>query len=333
LRLADAWKALNGLSGDHGWRSTHLATIGPSRVLAARQMPGNREALLLGFQNIRLSPASELPSGKGFLVETLRDPSMPTLAMLALSRQPGASLGLFEAMAHDLVSLLFLEEHEVDALVVVSRVIERIRAWQDFMLRDRSGVLDEEDEVGLHGELYILSDLIEELGDANVAVDAWKGPLHGLHDFILPIGAIEVKSTVSTTGFRATVSSLDQLDPAVRSPLHVAAVRLVDDATGATLPERIAMIRQRTLAAPLAAQAFSMRLLRFGYIDAMAAHYTRRLRVADVRLFAVSGAFPVLTFRSVPAGVVSARYIIDLDAVALPATSLADVLRCAGSPP
>lgn len=327
--LAEAWRALGGLSGESGWRSTHLGMIGPCRVLAARRLPEAREALLLGFRSVRLPPASALPAGKGFLVEAVQDPSMPGLALLALARQPGASPELFETMAQDLLAALRTDERTADARTLAERVLARVRAWQDFMLRDRSGVLADEDEVGLHGELHILAGLLEDLGSADQAVAAWKGPLRGVHDFALPAGAIEVKSTTSAAGFRADISSLDQLDPAVCSPLYLAAVRLADDAAGMTLPERIAATRERVGETP-ASQAFSLRLLRSGYVDAMAGHYTRRLRVADVRLFAVAGAFPSLTARSVPRGVVSARYVIDLDAVSLPALSLADVLRNAG---
>jgi hypothetical protein len=333
LRLADAWQALGGLSGDSGWRSIHLASIGPCRVLAARRMPEDREALLLGFRDARLPLMSELPSGKGFLVEVVRDAALPGVALIALARQQGGRLDLFEAMAQDLVSVLRSEEGSADAQLVAGRVVQRIRAWQDFMLRDRAGILGDEEEIGLHGELHILIELIDSLGDAAKAVECWEGPLRGLHDFALPSGAMEVKSTASPVGFRATVSSLGQLDPAIRSPLHVAAVRFADEASGRTLPERVSLVRGRMAEAPDAAvQAFSLRLLRSGYVDAFAESYARRLKMADVRLFAVSGAFPALTVRSVPTGVVSARYVIDLDAVALPSVSLADVLQNAGPP-
>jgi hypothetical protein len=333
LRLSDAWRALGGLPGENGWRSTHLATVGPCRVLAARHMPDDREALLLGFQDVRLPSASDLPSGKGFLVQAVKDPALPGLSLIALARQPGAKLDLFEAMAQDLVSLLWDEAGASDARVVVDRVIARIRAWQEFMLRDRGGLLSEEDEIGLHGELHILMELMDRFRDAAAAVTAWEGPLRGLHDFALPVGAIEVKSTAAAVGFRATIASLDQLDPAIRSPLHLAAVRLADDASGSTLPERASKAWERISESSLtAAQAFSLRMLRAGYIEAMAGHYTRRLQVTDVRLFAISAAFPALTARSVPPGVVSACYVTDLDVVGLLATSLADIFHDAGLP-
>lgn len=317
--------------GNEGWRSTYLANIGISRVLAGRRMPEDTEALLLGFPGIRLSDKAALPSGRGFLVEVIQDPILPGLAFVALSRQPGARLNLFEIMAQDVVSVLREEEATNDARIILARMLERIRAWQEFMARDRGGVLDEEDEIGLHGELHTLLELVDRFPDAVMAVNAWQGPIRGLHDFVLPLGALEVKSTTAPTGFRATISALDQMDPAVQSPLHLVAVRLVEHAAGITLVERVALVRERvSRVSPSALQTFSLRVLQAGFIEAMAGHYTRRFQVSDVRLFPVAGSFPMLTIRSVPRGVISARYVIDLDAVDLPVVTFNDILHDVG---
>ncbi|MFZ1428722.1 MAG: PD-(D/E)XK motif protein [Geminicoccaceae bacterium] len=332
LRLIEAWRALAGLDGEKGWRSTHLASVGRCRIMAARHMPDDREALLLGFQGVRPPSASDLPAGRGFHVEIVRDPALPGVVLIALARQPGAPLDLFEAMAYDLVSVIHTEEGTDDTRIVMVRVIARIRAWQEFMLRERSGILSQEDEIGLHGELHILTELIERLQDAAAAVEAWEGPMRGLHDFVLPIGAMEVKSSVASIGFRAAISSLDQLDQAVRSPLHLAAVRLTDDAVGMTLPERVAATREHLSGSLVAASGFSLRLLRYGYIEAMSAHYTRRLKLADMRLFEVTDGFPALTSRAVPRGVVSASYVIDLDVPGLASATFSDVLQDARLP-
>lgn len=327
LGLAEAWQALAGLDGEMGWRSTHLASIGRCRIMAARHMPDDREALLLGFQDVRPPSTADLPAGRGFHVEVLRDPALPRFVLIALARQLGAQLDLFGAMAQDLVAVVHVEESTNDGRVVMARVIARIRAWQEFMLSERSGVLSKEDEIGLHGELHILMELADHLQDGTAAVEAWEGPMHGLHDFVLPIGAIEVKSSVAAAGFRAAIASLDQLDQAVRSPLHLAAVRLTDDAVGLTLSERVAITRERLSVYLVAASGFSLRLLRYGYVEAMAAHYTRRLKIGDVRLFEVANEFPAVTARTVPKGVVSASYVIDLDVADLISVTLLDVLQ------
>lgn len=332
LRLAEAWRALAGLDGEAGWRSTYLATIGSCRIMAARHMPDDREGLLLGFQDVRPPSPSEMPAGRGFHVEIVREPALPRLILIALARQPGAPLDLFGAMAQDLLSVIRSEEGTQGAQVVMACVVARIRAWQDFMLKDRSGVLSKEDEIGLHGELHVLTKLAVDLQDPMAAVTAWEGPMRGLHDFVLQIGAIEVKSSVAVTGFRATISSLDQLDQAVRSPLHLAAVRLRDDPVGLSLPEQVAATRAVLSGSLEALSAFSHRLLRYGYIEAMASHYTRRLKLDDVRLFKVADGFPALTVRAVPRGVISASYVIDLDVSGLTAVTLSDVLQDASWP-
>lgn len=331
LGLAEAWRALAGLEGEAGWRSTHLTSAGSCRIMAARCMPDDREGLLLGFEDVRPPSGSDLPSGRGFHVEVVRDPALPRVVLVALARQVGAQLDLFGAMAQDLIAAI-QADGGAEARIVMARVIARIRAWQDFMQTERSRILSHDDEVGLHGELHILMELVEHFHDAVAVIDAWEGPLRGLHDFALRVGAIEVKSSAATVGFRAVVSSLDQLDHALRSPLHVAAVRLADDATGLTLPERIAVVQERLSGSAGAAAGFSLRLLRCGYIDGMAAHYVRRLKVNDVRLFAVTETFPAVTARTVPPAVLSASYVIDLDALGPPSISLSDVLQDVGSP-
>jgi len=326
--LAEAWRILSGLTGTEGWRSTYLTSIGISRVLAARRMPEDMEAVLLGFPGIRMPDKASLPSGRGFLVEAIQVSPLPDLAFVALSRQPGARLDLFETMAHDIVSTLRDEEATDNARTILARMLERVRAWQEFMAQERDGVLGEEEEIGLHGELHILLELIDQLPDTAAAVNAWQGPLRGLHDFALPIGSIEVKSTAAPVGFRATIAALDQLDPAVRSPLHVAAVRLAEHPAGLTLTELVAKVRERVAAASQAAvQTFSLRVFQAGYLEAMASNYVRRFQVSDVRLLPVIEPFPMLTSRMMPRGVVSVRYVIDLDATDLPTVRLADVLQ------
>jgi hypothetical protein len=330
VRLTEAWRALAGDSGGSGWRTVHLVQLGDVAVLAGRQKPDDREALLIGFCEVRLPPPSQLPAGRGFSVEATRHPNLPNLLLLALTRQQGARTDLFEAMAQDLIALLADSTHE-DEQTIADAVLARIRAWQDFMSHQRAGILSEDEEIGLHGELVVLEQLLAALPGNAAAVDMWQGPLRGLHDFVLPVGALEAKATTSATGFRATIGSLEQLDLSIRSPIYVAATRLVGSDFGSTLPQRVAQLR--ALLATCGGQAghsFSARLLHAGYIDAFADRYTRRLIVSDLRWIEVSADFPLLTAASVPRGVVSARYVIDLDMRPLPTTSLTTILEAAG---
>ena len=141
-------------------------------------------------------------------------------------------------MAQDLIALLADAVHE-DEQTVADAVIDRIRAWQDFMSYPRAGILSEDEEIGLHGELVVLELLLAALPDSARVVEMWRGPLRGLHDFMLPIGALEAKATTAVAGFRATIGSLEQLDLSIRSPIYLAAVRLAVSSAGLTLSQRV----------------------------------------------------------------------------------------------
>jgi hypothetical protein len=330
VRLAEAWRALAGDAGGSGWQTVHLLQLGEVAILAGRQKPDDREALLVGFRHARLPLPSQLPAGRGFSVDATRHPSVPNLLLLALTRQEGARTDLFEAMAEDLIALRADALHE-DEQTVADAVVARIRAWQDFMSYPRAGILSEDEEIGLHGELVVLERLLAALPDSAAVVDMWQGPLRGLHDFMLPVGALEAKATTSATGFRATIGSLEQLDLSIRSPIYLAAVRLAASNAGSTLPQRAAQLQALlTRCGGHAGQSFSARMLRAGYIDAFADRYTRCLIVSDLRWIDVSADFPLLTAVSVPHGVVSARYVIDLDVRPLLTTSLTTILEAAG---
>jgi hypothetical protein len=331
VRLAEAWRALAGKAGSSGWQIVHLVQLDKVIVLAGRQKPDDREAVLIGFRQARFPPANQLPVGRGFAVEATRHPSLPQLFLLALTRQQGAKIDLFEAMAHDLIALI-AEAADSDEQAVANAVLARIRAWQDFMSHQRSGFLSDDEEIGLYGELVVLGQLLASLPGTGAVVEMWQGPLRGLHDFVFPHGALEAKATTAVNGFRATIGSLEQLDLAIKSPIYLAAVRLVADLDGGlSLPQRVSELRSQLSAlSGEASEIFSLRLLRAGYVDAFADRYTRQFGLSDLRWIQVSGDFPVLSLVTVPRGVVSARYVIDLDVLPLPTTSLTTILEATG---
>jgi hypothetical protein len=311
--LRQAWRALSCNGGGEGWRTIPIELDAPCRLLAGRHCPGDEEAIIVGFRGVRLPPDSHLPQGHGFGVAK---PSGEALggshAWLALSRKVAGGIDLFAMMAGDVVRLL-----EGCAGVGEERLFQlflsRIRAWQDFMERGRDGVLGQEAEVGLFGEMVVLKSLIDGGVPATVALDAWQGPLDGLQDFLVGSGAIEVKTTLSANGFPATVNSLEQLDETLRQPLYVAGVRLTLGDRGMTLPEFADSIRTSLGDQPTALGMFESRLVQAGYLQALADKYVRRFSHCRTAVLPVEGEFPRLTRMTVGAGVRKARYEVDLD--------------------
>ena len=311
--LRQAWRALSCKGGGEGWRTIPIQLDAPCRLLAGRHCSGDEEAIIVGFRGVRLPPDAHLPQGHGFGVAK---PSGEALggshAWLALSRKAAGGIDLFAMMAGDVVRLLEGCAEAGDERLF-QLFLSRIRAWQNFMERGRDGVLGQEEEVGLFGEMVVLKAMLDVGVPASVTLDAWQGPLDGLQDFIVGSGAIEVKTTLSASGFPATVNSLEQLDETLRQPLYVAGVRLALGVAGITLPEFMDVIRELLTDQPTALGMFESRLVQAGYLQALADKYVRRFTHSGTTVLPVGGDFPRLTRISVSAGIRKARYEVDLD--------------------
>jgi hypothetical protein len=184
--------------------------------------------------------------------------------------------------------------------------------WQQFMSRG-TGPHSPEAELGLAGELFFMSLLLDAGVSHENVLSGWVGPDDAPQDFLLGDGAIEVKATMSSSGFPVKIGSLEQLDDAVASPLFLAAVRFAPGEGGVTLPEMVAEVERRLEGEPGAADLLRERLMVAGYSDVHAGQYSRRFEPKDRRVLSVSDGFPRLTPGVVPAGVTRAVYEINLD--------------------
>ena len=328
--LLAAWRALSGPPGIEGWSTIKIVHGGPCPLLAGRHFPGNEEALLVGLDSAGVPPAAQLPQGKGFVVMRSdlggKDPGR---TWIALCRQSQGSLDFFALMAVDVVTTLEAMK-DADGERQACVFLARIRAWQEFMRRGENGVLCPESEVGLFGEIEtLLAILGAGLSPASV-VEAWQGPLGGIQDFSLGTGAIEVKSTLSPSGFPAKVGSLDQLDDSLIRPIFLVGVRLDLAPAGRTLPELLLTARAALRTDNLALADFNSRLIHAGFIDQMAASYTRRFSIVTLRLLPVFDDFPRLTRGNVPLEIRAARYDLDLDLVQCSDTTFESALKQIG---
>lgn len=305
-----AWEALSGSGAEAGWRGIRVARAGACELVAARRFPGNEEALLARFATARPSSSDHLPEGKGF--EVVRaDPFGDGMTWIALSRKESGSPELFAEMVGDVAGAMDAAAPEGE-VSVLKTMLRRVRMWQQFMSRG-TGPLSPEAELGLAGELFFMSLLLDAGVSHENVLSGWVGPDDAPQDFLLGDGAIEVKATMSSSGFPVKIGSLEQLDDAVASPLFLAAVRFAAGEGGVTLPEMVAEVERRLEGEHGAADLLRERLMVAGYSDAHAGQYSRRFEPKDRRVLSVSDGFPRLTPGVVPAGVTRAIYEINLD--------------------
>ena len=232
---------------------------------------------------------------------------------------------MFARMASDIIALL--HGASADDLQLFDLFTGRILAWQAFMESGRENVLTPAAEVGLVGELCFLQQIIAAGVASTVALDGWRGPLNGLHDFVLGAGAVEVKASTVSGAFPATVASLDQLDDSLVRPLFLVGIRLSLGASGRTLPETITDIDTSLSDDPVSRARFTDLVLQAGFLDGLRDRYVRRFSTVRTMLFPVADAFPRLTRHNVCRAVKTVRYELDLDIVNVPESSLEQTLR------
>ncbi|WP_339542258.1 PD-(D/E)XK motif protein [Pseudomonas sp. JAI120] len=306
-----AWEALSGERGEEGgWLGIPVVTVGECELMAARRFPGNEEALLARFPTVRIGSSVRLPEGKGFEV-VLADPRGDGKTWIALSRKESGSTELFSEMVGDVVGAMEACAGEGEG-AIQQTMLRRVRMWQQFMSHG-AAFLSPEEELGLMGELAFMDTLIRAGVSSEEVLRGWVGPEDALQDFQLGSGAIEVKATLSSSGFPVKITSLEQLDDSVSSPLFLAAVRFRCGGGGMTLPEMIAKTMYRLRGESGAVSIFRDSLMVAGYSETQSRYYNRRFELEETRVFVVSESFPRLTTGTVPVGVTRALYEINLD--------------------
>jgi len=323
------WRALSGALKTPGWQTIDLLKAGTCHMKLARQSPGNEEAVLIGFATTRVASATRLPKGQGFRMERANlGEALDSYQWLAIVRQPSGPLDLFSSVVTDLAGVLACADDTSESHLYQS-ILGRVRGWQEFMRKGRDG-LSNEAEQGLVGELCFLQSMLELGVVPFSAIDAWKGPQDGLHDFLFGAGSIEVKSTIASEGFPVSITSLDQLDDSQSSPLFLAGVRLEVNETGMTLPEYADGVRKILKSDSAALHKFEISLIDAGYLAMHEDLYVRCFTAKELKVLLVDSAFPRLIPANVPAAISWAQYKLDISTGALESLQLVSALQKIG---
>ena len=328
--LTCAWNSLSRPSAinEVGWQYIPVESGREYRLRAGRHFPGNEQALLFGFRDIVVPIGEALPSGKGFTVELLALQN-DGMNWLALTCSTIGNSELFLTMVCDVVASLDAIALS-DERKLVRMLLVRVRAWQEFMRKDVH-TLSHEAEIGLIGELILLKRILKNGVPNEAAIDAWVGPLNALHDFKFGNGAIEVKTTLTSVNFPAKIISLEQLDNSEKNPLFIAGVRLGEAPYGNRLPDFIELIMDFLTFSTEVKLIFESKLIAGGYLYRYSDQYLRRFEVLNMRLIKIDELFPKLTKSTVPFGVTSAIYEIDIDKIFTCDCEINDALKLFGA--
>lgn len=194
-------------------------------------------------------------------------------------------------------------------------LLRRLGRWRKLLEVGQRTTLSDAALRGLIGELWFLRSVAIERSGVEAGVKGWVGPLDAPQDFVLGEAVVEIK-TCAPGAQQVAISSLQQLD-AGGAPLYLGVVWLAPadqgDSEAFAAAQLVASLRTAIEVSPVASVEFELRLAEAGYADHE--EYERAwYRVTQARYFLVRDDFPRLSRAGVPAGVLDAKYVIDLGA-------------------
>ncbi len=194
-------------------------------------------------------------------------------------------------------------------------ILRRLGNWHQFLRKERSGLLNEEQIKGLLGELVFIRKWLAPAFGWEKAISFWCGPLGTPQDFSVDDAVIEVKTQLSATRAEVKITSAEQLTPqANRMHLHVLTFGKASEKNDNTysLPDIVHEIRTVLIQSPEVLEHFSELLLDVGYVDSQ--HYESYVyTLIDENTYEVKEGFPRITKCNVPSGIVRINYNISLD--------------------
>lgn len=237
-------------------------------------------------------------------------------AKLVLVLNETSNWELFHALCSDLVRATTRVKEPGHGPAIVLR---RLKRWQDFLKREKSGILPMEKIKGLIGELLFLSDQVAERFGWSDAIKFWRGPEGAPQDFAVNETAVEVKCQSGGSKPTVKITSVEQLNPQL--PEGYLVVYTLATATGEedehfNLNSLVEKVREKMVGAPdEACERFEDLLHLTGY--APAEHYDdHNFSKVAVKSFKLELGFPRIESSSVPSAVESVSYSLELDACA-----------------
>lgn len=222
---------------------------------------------------------------------------------------------LFHSLCSDLVRSTNAVPNESSGGAIILR---RLQRWQEFLRRDRRGILSIEQIKGLIGELLFLKDRVATVYGWEQAITSWKGPEEAPQDFAIHDTAVEVKCQAGASRPTVRINSVEQLNPQLPRGLlivYTLATAETSDTETFTLNGIVTSIRKTLMAtqSDTARERFEDLLYLAGYI--MSDRYDEDVfRVTDMQCYRLIEDFPRLKPAAIPEGVTKVSYHLSLDA-------------------
>ncbi len=201
---------------------------------------------------------------------------------------------------------------------VVSIVNNIISSWIAFWGIKKQGLLSEEEQLGLMGELIVLKYYMKF--NPEIALNSWKGPMGFKHDYVFESYSLELKATLKGEHIHI-INGVNQLLPLKDKKMFLMSIIASRTNDGISLPGLINDISDKYLFkdAKLLLAFFDL-LKEAGYNKLYEEDYNDiRFNVLSSKVFEVNSAFPKIIrdsfVDSIPNEIISLNYTLDLSSI------------------
>ncbi len=233
-----------------------------------------------------------------------------------------ADIVCFDASGHemfDLVATEIVQRLQTESVLATDCVHRIISKWRRFWNSIHGQFMSRAEAAGLFAELWCLRYWLLPHLQADIAINAWRGPFGARHDFEFACHSIEVKATLNRGSLVHRINGLDQMVPPASGSLYFLSMGLAEEVNGSdSLPGIVDSILQ-FLATQDSLQAIvAGRLMQIGYRESDRMEYLKtKYRVTHQSMYEVVEGFPKIVpgdFQNpLPSGVVRIEYDIALD--------------------
>jgi Putative PD-(D/E)XK family member, (DUF4420) len=284
----------------------------PVPIYVAVASPDRNRLLLVDVPDAWNLAAGELPLWAGMEIAIWPEMDKPGRSLLVMRQLLPAHREVFETVVTDIADSVASTHRPDDARRMLLSALQK---WQTFFDKHGTDGLSPELQQGLFGELCTLRSCTNSTLGPHQSLTAWTGGDRTTHDFQFVGGAIEVKTTRGKLPSKVRISNERQLDDSGLQMLLLVAVSLeVRKHGGQTLPELVSELRQGLVTDAQLATLFELPLLRYGYLDAHADHYSSAYFVEFTRSYKVRPTFPRLITSDLPNGLGDLAYSVSLSA-------------------
>ncbi|AYZ13074.1 PD-(D/E)XK motif protein [Chryseobacterium arthrosphaerae] len=199
-----------------------------------------------------------------------------------------------------------------------STLIKTLSEWRIFFEKHENKILSISAQKGLFGELHFLKHYLFQKYSFTESVLYWTGSDKTTHDFQIMNKVVEIKTTSGKQHKKFSIASEKQLDNTGVDHLYLSlfSVNLHRNLPNSTLPALIHEICMQIQYDTVATFQFYIKLLKYGYNEALADKYTVGFSISESKFFEVKEQFPRLLQTNLPDGVGDLKYSIVVAACA-----------------